>query len=300
MLIRAALRRKCILGNGKSFGNRRNITSVKSLAPFIAPSMSEGHVSPLLAVTADSFQVLHTSLSIPWYGAIVLGTIGLRTAITLPLSLYQRKRLHKALTLQPLLQSWSSIIQRKARSNSSYEQAEREYTRQYREKIKQIYREHGCDPMGTRLLPLVQIPLFLIVSLSLRGMADASTMAFGLSLPLAVQDLQFGGFGCISDLTLPDSTWILPIAFGLTNLANIELHNRFLKRVQKIPTLSQKVLLNVSRALCLVFIPVASQTPSAVCIYWATSSVYSLLQNVAFQRWMPPPKTSKEVLASKD
>ncbi|GAA5977012.1 hypothetical protein JCM10908_004821 [Rhodotorula pacifica] len=45
---------------------------------------------------------------------------------------------------------------------------------------------------------------------------------------------------------------------------------------------SQRIVTNVLRLASVVFIPVAGMAPSAVCLYWLTSNLYTLSQNLGF------------------
>lgn len=80
-----------------------------------------------------------------------------------------------------------------------------------------------------------------------------------------------------SDLTVPDPTFTLPLVFGLTNLAIIEIMS--LSRV-KAPGKLQKFLTNFFRVFTILMTAIATQVPSCLTVYWMTSSVYGLVQNL--------------------
>lgn len=72
--------------------------------------------------------------------------------------------------------------------------------------------------MKSFLLPWFQIPLFVCMSFSLRGMVIS---------PELVDSLSAGGFGWVTDLTARDPTMIFPIAIGMSNFLNVEVRADF-------------------------------------------------------------------------
>lgn len=72
--------------------------------------------------------------------------------------------------------------------------------------------------MKSFLLPWFQIPLFICMSFSLRGMVIS---------PELVDSLSAGGFGWVTDLTARDPTMIFPIAIGMSNFLNVEVRADF-------------------------------------------------------------------------
>jgi hypothetical protein len=98
--------------------------------------------------------------------------------------------------------------------------------------MKMLYKRHGCT--RTRIiLPIVtQIPLFILVSLVLRGMCGwTGWFDIGMGVPLEPL-FKTEGFGAILDLTRPDGTFIFPVMIGLLSVTNIEVP--FLLRAQLI------------------------------------------------------------------
>lgn len=74
--------------------------------------------------------------------------------------------------------------------------------------LQKLMKENNVSPFRPLLMPLIQMPFFLAFFYSLRKLAD---------LPLP--QLKDGGFGWVSDLTVPDPYFILPITSMIfTNL----------------------------------------------------------------------------------
>ncbi|KAF9363186.1 Cytochrome c oxidase assembly protein cox18, mitochondrial [Mortierella sp. NVP85] len=169
----------------------------------------------------------------------------------------------------------------------------------YRAKVKELYSANRCNPRVSFVLPWVQIPLFITMSLTIRGMAGYPLPFLGDSSLAAEPGFTEGGVLWFPDLAASDPTWIMPIAVGAVNLLNIELNGRMMS---KTPTRNQVIFRNFFRVLAVSMIPIAHEAPMAICLYWLSSGSYSVIQNVAFRvpavrQWLklpPMPKGVKE------
>nr|CAD7263683.1 unnamed protein product [Timema shepardi] len=90
-------------------------------------------------------------------------------------------------------------------------------------------------------------------------------------------ELSVGGALWFPNLTIPDASLILPVTMGLVNLAIVEVQT--LSRLKK-PTKFQRYATNLFRGLSVAMIPIAAGVPSCLCLYWTTSSIYGLGQNL--------------------
>ena len=89
--------------------------------------------------------------------------------------------------------------------------------------MKIIYKRHGCTRLRILLPALVQIPLFLLVSLALRSMSGwGGWVDVGLTVPMEpyyrLKDLEQ-----YENLTQPDGSYVLPVLIGLMSVTNIEV-----------------------------------------------------------------------------
>ena len=96
---------------------------------------------------------------------------------------------------------------------------------------KQLYRQEGCNPYRIAILPWVQLPLWLLMSFTLRDMAGLYSDHL---LPSADIRVSLALEGCLwfQDLTLPDPYLVLPIVMAATNLCNIEVISSSSYRLQ--------------------------------------------------------------------
>lgn len=98
-----------------------------------------------------------------------------------------------------------------------------------------------------------------------------------LSAGFSVQEqLAAGGVLWFPDLTALDSTWILPVSLGVTNLLIVEIF-----ALQKIAmSRFQTYMTYFMRAVSVLMIPVAATVPSSIVLYWLCSSFMGLSQNL--------------------
>uniref|UniRef100_A0AAQ4RZC1 Cytochrome c oxidase assembly factor COX18 n=1 Tax=Gasterosteus aculeatus aculeatus TaxID=481459 RepID=A0AAQ4RZC1_GASAC len=202
---------------------------------------------------------------LPWWLAIIVATLSVRTLITLPLATYQMVIIAKVEALQAEI----SELAKRLRYEVSFRAKERGWTekqsrfqfkKNLRRIVSQLYIRDNCHPFKASLLIWVQLPLWISLSLALRN----------LSLD------QSGGALWFPDLTSPDSTWILPICLGLTNLLIVEVFS--LQRVS--PSRFQRIVTNSVRAVSVLMIPIAATVPSSMALYWLTSSLVGFGHNL--------------------
>lgn len=251
-----------------------------STAPF--------YTFPLIVGVQDFLTGFHDFTGLPWWATIISTTIFFRLAITLPLAREQAITLAKTELIQPtineILEALKHNIAIKGkRAGKSLEEVNREFRMEARLNLRDIYKREKCSPLKMYLLPWAQLPLWILISLALRnisGFFPKTPEQEGMSL--CHPDLMNGGIGWITDLSISDPYFILPIIIGITNLLNIEMNT--LRK--KAPTKRQRIITRVFRTLTVAMVFFASQVPTAMSLYWATSSSYGLIQNLLL---MQPP-----------
>src|SRR5271155_3866898 len=89
--------------------------------------------------------------------------------------------------------------------------------------MKKIYKRHGSSNLRIFLPTIVQIPLFIMVSLALRSMTGwPGWFDIGMGAPIEPL-LHTEGLGPIKDLTQPGGTFVLPVLVGLLNVVNLQV-----------------------------------------------------------------------------
>ncbi|XP_017293520.1 cytochrome c oxidase assembly protein COX18, mitochondrial isoform X1 [Kryptolebias marmoratus] len=221
---------------------------------------------------------------LPWWLSIAMATVSVRTLITLPLATYQLLILSKvggAKThledMVEALQAEISELAKRLRYEVSVRARERGWTekqsrvqfqKNLRRLVSQLYIRDNCHPFKASLVVWVQLPLWVSLSLALRNLSLDQSALRG--------ELAAGGALWFPDLTVPDSTWILPVCLGLTNLVIVEVFS--LQRVGA--SGFQRLVLNGIRGFSVLMIPIAATVPSSMALYWFCSSLVGFGQNL--------------------
>ncbi|XP_030622146.1 cytochrome c oxidase assembly protein COX18, mitochondrial isoform X2 [Chanos chanos] len=138
--------------------------------------------------------------------------------------------------------------------------------------VSDLYVRDNCHPFKASVLVWVQLPMWVCLSLALRNLSTGACHS-----PTDLQgELAVGGALWFSDLTLPDSTWIIPVSLGLINLLIVEI---FALRQLQAPKF-QKYVTNFIRGISVVMIPIAATVPSSMALYWLGSSCVGLGHNL--------------------
>ncbi|XP_011618380.2 cytochrome c oxidase assembly protein COX18, mitochondrial isoform X2 [Takifugu rubripes] len=211
----------------------------------------------------------------PWWLSIIMSTVMVRTLITLPLATYQVVIIAKVEALQAEI----SELAKRLRYEVSFQGKERGWTerekrfqfqKHLRHLVSQLYIRDNCHPFKASLLVWVQLPLWISLSLALRNLSLNQPGQCGLTT---------GGALWFPDLTSPDSTWILPLCLGLTNLLIVEVFS-----LQKLnQSRFQRLTTNFIRVFSVLMIPVAASVPSSMALYWFSSSLVGFCHNLVLR-----------------
>ncbi|KAI8967441.1 60Kd inner membrane protein-domain-containing protein [Mycotypha africana] len=187
---------------------------------------------PVIVAANESLLYSIHNAGLPWWATIVSSTFLLRSCLTLPIAIYQQRSLGKMINLGPMIQSWAEtlkvqIAKESNKKGGSYQQYQGELQQQYRKKVKQIYAHHGCSRWKILLLPWIQMPLFITMSLALRDISAMPLPWFGMTSEIPALGLSEEGVGWFTDLTAVDSTTIAPFLIGFGNLANVECDSKY-------------------------------------------------------------------------
>ncbi|XP_055528709.1 cytochrome c oxidase assembly protein COX18, mitochondrial [Wyeomyia smithii] len=225
---------------------------------------------------------LHDCSGLPWWASIVVSTILVRSAVTLPLAIYQNKIVVR---LEQISLEMPDIV-KKLKVETAYaikkfqwteEQARIMYNHSLKKQWNNLVIRENCHPLKTMVVLWGQIPLWVFMSVAIRNMVYLLPDPSSINAQVTFTELTLGGFGWIPNLTVVDSSLILPVAMGLINFAIIEIQQAVrTKQNSKLQT----ILTNLFRGLCVIMVPVAATVPSCLCLYWVTSSACGLAQNL--------------------
>lgn len=253
-----------------------------------------------VSVMQDGLLALHDLTGLSWWATIILSTALVRTLMTLPLTVYQNYILAKVENISMELKDMVNELKKettiaKKAYNLTDKQAVVLYKRSMKKQWQNLIVRDNCHPFKASLLIWVQIPVWVCMSFAFRNLVymnggDPSSI-------ITFMELSVGGIGWIPNLTEPDHSWILPVAFGVTNLSIIEI-----QRMSKLrqPSKVYNTFTNVFRVFSVIMIPVAASVPSCMCLYWMTSSVFGLTQNLlllspSLRRKLKIPETPSEL-----
>lgn len=240
-------------------------------------SISNSH---LVHFMQDSLVYFHDTTGLSWWATIVTSTIFVRAIMTLPLTVYQNYILAKVENIGLELKDMVDELKKEtAVAKRAYKLSDKQTVTLYKRSLKKQWRNlivrDNCHPSKASLVIWIQIPIWVCMSFAFRNLVYMNPPS-GAAL-VTFMEMSAGGIGWIPNLTVPDHSWILPVGFGLTNLAIIEL-----QRMSKLrqPSKTYNVFTNIFRVFSIVMIPVAASVPSCMCLYWTTSSSFGLLQNI--------------------
>ncbi|XP_028737721.1 cytochrome c oxidase assembly protein COX18, mitochondrial isoform X1 [Peromyscus leucopus] len=237
---------------------------------------------------------------LPWWGSILLSTVALRGAVTLPLAAYQHYILAKVENLQPEIKDIAKRLNQEVavcahRFGWSKRLARLTYLKNMRRLVSELYVRDNCHPFKATVLVWVQLPMWIFISVALRNFSTgAAHSEAGVSIQ---EQLAAGGALWFPDLTAVDSTWILPVSVGVVNLLIVEIF-----ALQKLGmSRFQMYVTHFVRAVSVLMIPIAATVPSSLVLYWLCSSFMGLSQNLLLRSpgfrqlcRIPPTKSDSE------
>ncbi|WPK23614.1 hypothetical protein PUMCH_000855 [Australozyma saopauloensis] len=273
-----------------------------------------------------SLQLLHAASGIPWWALIPLTTFGLRGVWTFPLAVLQRLRVQKQTALRPIVSATAPVVRlnlaKKALEAAQkmalgsepavtrlllplnqmrYEEIMVLSAKEVRKRQKKLFRDHGVQLYKNMFLPAAQIPLWVCMSITFRNLSGWSSWDVLSNKPLD-PSLYTEGILWFGDLTVLDSLHIFPLALGAVALINAEWTFKTLDLMKEytpkraIRTTFTDSLANVSRMTVVFLMAISLHAPSALTLYWLSSQLFSLVQNVFLDLVFPASFTPKRRL----
>jgi len=225
-------------------------------------------------------KALHSSTGLEYGACFAVISVGIRTAL-FPLVLYGAKTSSRFAKVVPEVQFLLTLFRndmQKLRQEKAPLIKRMALMRTNLATLGGIYKLHKIHPFAVFLSPLLQLPIFMYISVDLRKIVN------GLD-PLLAQQLVDSSIGWITDLTEPDPWYGLPIIAGSVMYWNVEvaLGRRSLSGAAASKSDTGVLLKDVFQSFS-VFMPCfVSHLPSGVQIYVATSFVFTLVQSTALR-----------------
>jgi YidC/Oxa1 family membrane protein insertase len=209
----------------------------------------------------NSVNFLHDMTGMGYAGSIVVTTCILRVCI-LPLAIRGQRAASRMAHLQPEL----ALMKRRYEALGTPTTAE---TRAFTEQMQALFKRYDVKPFASIAAPFVQAPIFIGMFFGMRKMPE-----------LFPDAMSTGGLWWFTDLTVPDPTYILPLACGISFFATIEAGKD--QMIDSNPDYGPTIV-NAFRAMSLVMVPVITTFPSAMLCYWVPNNFITLVQSVTLR-----------------
>jgi YidC/Oxa1 family membrane protein insertase len=225
--------------------------------------------SPVVAVLGEVLLFFHTNLGAPWWLAIAMLTIVVRTLL-FPLTVKQVRSMRAMQDLRPEMEK----IRAKFKDNRQKQQ----------EEMMKLYQERNINPLGGCLPILVQMPVFIGIFYVIRQFGGIPGQR-----PPEYESFREGGILWFQDLSHMDPYFILPVLSALTMLAATEITAKNIDP-------QQRWLMRLLPIGITVFL---WSFPAGLFVYWITSNLVTLAQNYLIYNHGPGRKSSEGDAGSK-
>ena len=249
-------------------------------------------LQPLIDFSEAIMKFWHNSVGFSWGLSIIFLTFVIRLII-LPLTFKQVKSMQEMKQLQP------QIAQLKERYKDDKQ-------RQQQEQMK-LFQEHGVNPLSSCLPIVLQFPFFISLFYMLRHDLRTDVCPKGQAVYQALHHTtstvpcgQIPGTHGEQFLFIPDIT---DKATGAVLIALLVLYvgSQLISGIITTFTAdkSQRIMMLVLPA---VFVPVVIGFPAGLIVYWITTNVWTIGQQLAIKRLVPaaPPPALAGAAAAVD
>lgn len=304
------------MGWTKSPTVKRRILSLSRYHRPFHSSSSQQFFESALTATHVALEGIHSVTGLPWVASLPLSAFLIRTTFILPLSIYNRRAQQRQLSLIPLQLAWQHQIRRQVLAEgraSGPAECELRVKKAARQKRKELYKRWKCG-WWKQWLPLGQLPIFLLVIETIRRMSGTHEGLLGLlvkqirgeqtspvdegseaspqildatkspSVGIEQSFSQEGGLW-FPDLHVSDPLLLLPFILSGSMLANIYVSKPSM--AGKKESVYQRRLTKSLKIFALLAGPATLQVPSAMLVYWISSSMFALGQNLLLDMFMP-------------
>lgn len=215
-------------------------------------------LQPLIDIANAVLQFFHDDVGLSWGMSIIALTVVTR-AVLLPLTYKQLKGMRALQALQPQLKE----IQEKYKNDKQRMQQE----------MMRFYKENKVNPLASCIPLLAQLPIFITLFFLLRDELPDDILP-GEESFLFINDLTEKAVG--GELIL-----LLALYIGTQLISGMVMSITADK--------SQRMLLF---ALPIIFVPFILSFPAGLILYWITTNVWTIGQQLVIQKVVPPPPTA--------
>lgn len=277
------------------------------------PTRPAPFVNEVLEVSSSFIHGVHAVSGLPWVASIPLTALIVRMTVAMPLQMYTKIQARKEQDLTPLLNSWKEHYQKEIKGQlnggndapMSAGKAVMQLGTNLKAKKRSLHSRWGVRRFWKPMV-FLQMPVWLSIMESLRAISGSSggLVAYVMSLfgskssiDLPVEpSLATEGAFWFPDLLAGDPTGILPVALTASILFNIRLGWK-VPALKEIADLSKTEMLRHGFSWTLRFVlQILSlnvgaafyvyEMPTALLIYWITSTNVATAQSFFLDRFM--------------
>ena len=197
------------------------------------------------------------------WGLAIIGLTIIVRLILFPLTWKQYKSAQQMQMIQPQIKE----LQKKYKSDRG----------KLQEETMKLYSEHRVNPFASCLPLILQLPVFISLYAAIKGVGPLSAAVYQPS----VQALSHASFLWIPELGKPDPYYVLLILYVVTQMISTEL---------MVATQSDNNQKWIMRAMPIMFVLFLFRFPAGLFVYWVTTNVWTIGQQVIIRRTMPKPE----------
>jgi YidC/Oxa1 family membrane protein insertase len=216
----------------------------------------------ILVTINDFLSGLGLGYSWTWGLAIIGLTIIVRL-ILFPLTWKQYKSAQQMQVIQPQIKE----LQKKYKGDRG----------KLQEETMKLYSEHRVNPFASCLPLILQLPVFISLYAAIKGLGPLSAPAYQASVELLNQ----APFLWIPHLGQPDPYYVLLVLYVVTQMISTEL---------MVATQSDQTQKWIMRAMPIMFVIFLFNFPAGLFVYWVTTNVWTIGQQLIIKRTMPKPE----------
>src|SRR3954454_1179086 len=215
-------------------------------------------IQPLVDLNDAILKFWHNDVGLSWGGAIIGLTVVIRAAI-LPLTFRQVRSMQAMQRLAPEMKR----IQQRYKEDKQRQQQE----------MMKFYQEHGVNPLGSCLPLVLQLPFFFSLFYLLRSSTFKADIQGEES------------FLFIPNLAKPLTGHPVALAVMIVLYVGTQLASSLLTAMSADPNQHRLML-----ALPFVFVVFVFRFQAGLLVYWVTTNVWTIGQQLIIKRFLPPPE----------
>ncbi len=233
---------------------------------------------PLVDLLRSVLRAIHSvfaRIGLPgaWGWSIVVLTIIVRL-ILMPFTYKQFRSQRATMALQGKIKE----LQRKYKGNRA----------KIQEETMKLYQEYNISPFASCWPMLLQLPVFICLYYAIRGTVELQLGGW-LWIP-AGKVLSTSPYVYVHGLGHPDPYYILLILYVATQIISTEL------MLTPETDRQQKMIM---RLMPLFFVFILFRFPSGLFIYWVTTNIWTIGQQLVIRKTTPPPEELLKQMAAK-